>query len=181
MKFLVFTLIIFNFALSHAGRIDNYYRGLSTIKVVGPWLPGRTWSGRTWSDSHLQTRRSFYRLNPLVTEEEKDDFYQSISRGDVESVRRTIRKNPSFVHIKDRDKRTPLHIAAIRGYRNSPKIAEILIKHGAEVNFRDIYGRTPLYEARHARNFGVARVLVKSGAHSSDRRSYRRFRRHGRR
>ena len=30
MKTLIFTLITLSFALSHAGRIDNYYRGLAT-------------------------------------------------------------------------------------------------------------------------------------------------------
>ncbi|MBP0031512.1 ankyrin repeat domain-containing protein [Roseofilum sp. Guam] len=60
---------------------------------------------------------------------------------------------------------SPLHIASI-GYKGKtdPDICELLIFHGADVNIRDEFGRTPLYWATQLRNEDVIKILLEYGA-----------------
>jgi ankyrin repeat protein len=55
---------------------------------------------------------------------------------------------------------TPIHEAANR----CPKIAELLIAHGANVNVRNDIGWTPLHVAAHYLNLEIAELLLKAGA-----------------
>ncbi|KAJ8625392.1 hypothetical protein MRB53_033922 [Persea americana] len=61
----------------------------------------------------------------------------------------------------DYDGRTPLHLAASRGYED---IVRFLIQGGAEVNSIDKFGSSPLLEAVKAGHDKVAALLVKNGA-----------------
>lgn len=64
-------------------------------------------------------------------------------------------------NASDRFKRTPLHIAASRGYSS---ICEILIRYGANPNSKDSLGNTPLHLAACACNIPVCTALVNGGA-----------------
>ncbi|MEQ9404637.1 MAG: ankyrin repeat domain-containing protein [Cyclobacteriaceae bacterium] len=56
---------------------------------------------------------------------------------------------------------TPLHSAcAISNY----EIADILLKHGADVNARQMSGVTPLHSAAHNGQFEISDLLIKHGA-----------------
>ena len=59
---------------------------------------------------------------------------------------------------------TLLHIAA---NRQDKKVADYLLHHGAHVNARDSFGRTPLFYAHRAGNRDVVKLLVDSGARVS--------------
>ncbi|KAJ4706267.1 Potassium channel SKOR [Melia azedarach] len=61
----------------------------------------------------------------------------------------------------DYDGRTPLHLAASRGYGD---IALFLIQKGVDINVKDKFGNTPLLEAIKYGHDGVASLLVKEGA-----------------
>ncbi|KAL2174031.1 ankyrin repeat-containing domain protein [Thermothelomyces heterothallicus CBS 202.75] len=53
-----------------------------------------------------------------------------------------------------------LHLAA----HASPECARLLLEHGARVDIRDAYGRTPLHWAAEAGHGAVVRLLVEAGA-----------------
>lgn len=54
-----------------------------------------------------------------------------------------------------------MHIAAYFGYE---RIAELLLKNGANVNARDDYRKSPLHKATIQEEENAAEVLVKYGA-----------------
>ena len=56
---------------------------------------------------------------------------------------------------------TLLHISA---NRPDKKVADYLLHHGADVNARDSFGRTPLFYAQRSGNRDLAKLLVDSGA-----------------
>ncbi|XP_052183654.1 potassium channel SKOR-like isoform X2 [Diospyros lotus] len=61
----------------------------------------------------------------------------------------------------DYDRRSPLHLAASRGYE---EIAEFLVQKGVGINVKDNFGNTPLLEAIKNGHDRIASLLVKAGA-----------------
>ncbi|KDP37417.1 hypothetical protein JCGZ_07944 [Jatropha curcas] len=80
--------------------------------------------------------------------------------GDFYHLKRLIRAgaNPNKT---DYDGRSPLHIAASKGYED---ITHLLIDHGVDVNLSDKFGNTPLLEALRNGHDEVASLLVRAGA-----------------
>ena len=69
------------------------------------------------------------------------------------------------VNARDRDGRTPLHLAA--RYRKNPAFITTLVKGGAEVNAKDEDGYTPLDKAvRYSRKQAIVEALRAAGATS---------------
>ena len=79
---------------------------------------------------------------------------------------RMIEAHPNRINAKDEDGRTPLHTAAICGYKD---VAELLIAKGADVNARGKYERTPLHEAVANGRRDVVELLIAKGAHINAR------------
>ncbi len=63
---------------------------------------------------------------------------------------------PYLVHLTDKQKYTPLHWAARRGYR---KLARMLISKGANIEAKDIKGKTPKEVAENVNCWKVANLL----------------------
>lgn len=61
----------------------------------------------------------------------------------------------------DYDGRSPLHLAACRGYED---IILLLIHEGVEINVKDNFGNTPLFEAVKNGHDQIASLLVREGA-----------------
>ncbi|PNX94152.1 potassium channel SKOR-like protein, partial [Trifolium pratense] len=61
----------------------------------------------------------------------------------------------------DYDGRSPLHLAACRGYED---ITLFLIQEGVDINIKDNFGNTPLLEAVKSGHDRIAALLVKEGA-----------------
>lgn len=66
---------------------------------------------------------------------------EAASRGDQDSVRTILRQHPDLATARDDEGVTALHYAALGGHK---EVAELLVKHGADVNARDgTFGATP--------------------------------------
>ncbi|MBD0391581.1 ankyrin repeat domain-containing protein [Wolbachia endosymbiont of Pentalonia nigronervosa] len=67
----------------------------------------------------------------------------------------------SGIDCKNNNLCTPLHIAAEQGFKDE---AELLLKHRADINAKDIRGNTPLHSAIVSKCEGIIEVLLKNGA-----------------
>ncbi len=96
----------------------------------------------------------------------------AIHGGDLAALRRLLAEQPALASARLLDRkggsRTPLHIVTDwPGYfPNGPRIAELLIAAGADIDSRgtDGTGETPLHWAASSDDEAVARVLIDHGA-----------------
>lgn len=75
-----------------------------------------------------------------------------------------IKRQLHYCDAPDIRGRTPLHIAASRGYT---EIVSLLLAHGADPNLRDHMGNTPLHLAAAANKMSMVMLLLKAGADAS--------------
>jgi hypothetical protein len=69
-------------------------------------------------------------------------------------------------NAKNKDGKTPLHVAAIRG---SVDVARLLLQYGVDPNVQDERGRTPLHVAAIRGRVDVVRFLLEHGANPNAR------------
>jgi ankyrin repeat protein len=122
-----------------------------------------------------------------------DDLYNAIEIGDITFVNKIICVNPNLMYEKDKYGFTVLHAVASTdneeianiilnlemdiNMRNEggitalhtalyPNIAQMLIRHGADVNATDYNGNTPLHikASDGEESFDVIEVLLNNGA-----------------
>lgn len=74
---------------------------------------------------------------------------------DIDFLRDELQRDASFISIGDDEWNTPLHLA------RDPEAVRLLLKHGADVNARNINGFTPLHLAPTAI---ITRLLLEAGA-----------------
>jgi ankyrin repeat protein len=91
------------------------------------------------------------------------NIFDAIKRGDLEAVKEWIKNDPESVYKKDVKYHTSLHWAT--KYNSNAEIIKYLIKHGADVNAKNIYDDTPLHFAAYANpNVDVMKCLIENGA-----------------
>jgi len=66
------------------------------------------------------------------------------SENSVEELKALLDKDPSYVNKPSSSGQTPLHKAALKGHLES---VQLLVERGADVNFADKQGRTPMFIA----------------------------------
>ncbi|PXF44718.1 Serine/threonine-protein kinase WNK2 [Gracilariopsis chorda] len=95
------------------------------------------------------------------------------SRGRYEEVLDKIERGGASPRFADYDRRTPLHIAAAEGHL---KICALLLKRGADVNAKDRWGHTPLWDAKMNSHGEVQELLLihkgMDSSHSMDETSF---------
>ncbi len=89
-----------------------------------------------------------------------DDLLSAAESGNVKEVSRLLVYG-AYVNAKNNDDATPLHFAALSGYKD---VAELLISKGADVKAREKHGGTPLYFAAVMGHKDVAELLIAKGA-----------------
>jgi ankyrin repeat protein len=90
------------------------------------------------------------------------------AEGDVTGMEALLRKDPSVVRALDPScgcKDTPLHRAA---ELRQLAVATLLLNNGADINAKDLNGKTPLASAIENRDEPMAKLLLSHGASVSD-------------
>ncbi|CAK86701.1 unnamed protein product (macronuclear) [Paramecium tetraurelia] len=85
-----------------------------------------------------------HKIYPLAAyaNERSKLFFDLVKSNKIELTRRELQENRYLVYEFDPSKLTPLHHAVIR---NHVEMVELLMEYHADVNRRDILGRTPLF------------------------------------
>ena len=80
--------------------------------------------------------------------------------GNSNAVELLLSINSSLIHSYTKDKETPLHLAG------NKRIAKLLLQHGAHIDAKDGYQKTPLYNFLFGNyeNYDIAIYLLKHGA-----------------
>ncbi|KAG8391822.1 hypothetical protein BUALT_Bualt01G0227000 [Buddleja alternifolia] len=81
------------------------------------------------------------------------------SKGDKAGVMQQLMEGVD-TNLADYDKRTALHLASCEG---CTEIVVLLLEKGADVNFMDRWGRTPLSDARSFGHVDICKILVAHG------------------
>jgi len=91
---------------------------------------------------------------------EDQDFYYAVKRGDTAAVVAALRRGANInTFCDDRDGLTALHQAAYEF--GSIKMMKVLLNHGANINARDKWGKTPMHRAT---DIKAVQVLLRYGA-----------------
>ena len=85
-----------------------------------------------------------------------DELSDLITRGDVRAASTALRAAPSLVTAKTADGDSALHVAC---WQKQLAIAAILVAHGADIDARGCYGRTPLHYAVHEGRFASVPIV----------------------
>jgi len=85
------------------------------------------------------------------------ELFIAVKTGDYQSVEQYLKKDRYLVYAYDHVNRTALHWAARRGH---VKIAELLLKNGADPNATDFLDRNPLHFAVKLNSLDLVRLLI---------------------
>ncbi|XP_006859423.1 PREDICTED: LOW QUALITY PROTEIN: ankyrin repeat domain-containing protein 7 [Chrysochloris asiatica] len=94
-------------------------------------------------------------------------LHKAVSVGDLEKVQKYLQLKKHDVNIRDKEHRTPLHLACASGY---PNIVSVLIEKQCKINVQDrenrspLDGYTPLLLAITENNAEMVEFLLKKGA-----------------
>lgn len=86
---------------------------------------------------------------------------QAAALGQRLTMEAILQKRPRFVHFRDYDRRTALHVAASEGHL---EICKFLVERGARVNRSDRWGGSPLDDATRHRHKDLIAYLRSLGA-----------------
>ncbi|ATY13029.1 hypothetical protein CU254_23225 [Amycolatopsis sp. AA4] len=105
----------------------------------------------------------------MPTDEDQLSIFLAIREGDTDRLSELLRADPELAACRlggPARGRTPLHVVSDwPGYfPNGPRIAELLIAAGADVNARPDGGESPLHWTASSDDAAVARVLIDAGA-----------------
>jgi ankyrin repeat protein len=123
-------------------------------------------SGIVVSKKRNETSAGAATILEADNEDDDDAAYSHIlaGEGEVEALRDWIQEHPEGVHLRDSTHQwTALHEAARGGH---VEVADLLLEYGADVNAKNRYGGTPLFEAEiyHGLGSAIVQYLVAQGA-----------------
>lgn len=95
-----------------------------------------------------------------------EEFYDAVCKNDLQAVAAILANDPALSNFQFDGDTHPLHQCA---YGNFKEVAELLIRHGADVNGLSYDSMTPIHEAARTHAIEVARVLIANGAALANR------------
>ena len=93
------------------------------------------------------------------------DIFAAIKAGDIEDVKRFIKKGTNLETLQPGTAFTPLIVAVDQ---NKPQVVELLIEHHAVIEAKDQAGLTPLNRAAYNNDPEMIRLLIKHKAEVND-------------
>lgn len=105
------------------------------------------------------------RYNAKMSTDDEGGLCDAAGAGNLDAVRHLI-KGKADPSKGDYDSRTPLHVAAANGH---DKIVEFLLHKDANVNARDRWDSTPLYDAIKVVSNSIVSTIVKKGGTLPDK------------
>lgn len=91
----------------------------------------------------------------------EDDFLKCVMKGDHNRVASLLKKYPNLAKAKASTGASALHLSVAYG---KGKVADLLLRNGADLNARDKYGLTPLHYATIKKQHFMIRWLLDRGA-----------------
>ena len=131
-------------------------------------IPGVVNALKRASERELGRKAKRRRLAKSCAKWNTEAFFEHAGAADVSRCLKT--KNPN---VRNKQGETPLHKAA--AYNKTPAVVTALLKAGAGVNARDVYGNTPLLEAANYNNLSVILALLNAGAEVNARTPKRKY------
>ena len=107
----------------------------------------------------LRSQKDVVKL--LLANKAEVDLFAAAAVGDLEKLKALLKANPDLVSSKDDYQRTPLHWAAMTGYK---AVVAWLLAKGANVNAADNWGETPLHYAAGKNHKAVVKLLLANKA-----------------
>jgi ankyrin repeat protein len=100
------------------------------------------------------------------------DIHAAVQATDLATVKRLVDANAALANLPDKDRSTPLHLAAARG---AVSIAEYLLEKGAVLEASNAEGNTPLHAAAASDAVGMIALLPERQAdvNATNTRRYR--------
>ena len=105
-------------------------------------------------------------LEPAVAPE-REDLFEAASAGDIQKIRQLLSQGLD-VNTYNRERETPLHMAAARGHYNA---VVFLVENGAYIHALTVKNWHPIHHAVHFRHPRVANFLIGRGSSSHARTS----------
>ncbi|MCF6148150.1 MAG: ankyrin repeat domain-containing protein [Candidatus Kuenenia sp.] len=99
---------------------------------------------------------------------QKTKLQIEIEAGNITTVKKLLKTNPSLVTATYQNKYTALHLAAHEGQK---AIVKALISYGADVHARAKYGDTPLDIAKKKKHLPVVIILEEKNNHPEKKQS----------
>ena len=148
--------IVFAAASGNRGLIKVLLDAGATIDVKSSWWAGGTSALHHAAGSMLNYDRELAKY--LIERGATIDAHAAAGLDMLEKLAELIRENPKVVNALGSDGMSPLHFAA------TPRIAELLLTHGADINLRDRdHNGTPAQWTMRRRP-EVCRYLLEQGA-----------------
>ena len=94
-----------------------------------------------------------------------EDFFSALEDGDTDIVQMLLETNQIDLSSKNEEGWTPLTVAAKYGYEG---LVQQLLLHGADVNFKDHFGITPLFRSAQAGDHRMVQVLLSAAQIEAD-------------
>ena len=99
-----------------------------------------------------------------TTNSDGQSIFAAAERGDLDTLRRLLDRDPKLVRATDERGLTPLHYAASDRNPGRRDLIAALLSSGADVGARDCAAFTPLHFAAGGDDVEVARMLLDAGA-----------------
>lgn len=111
--------------------------------------------------SLLCARASLIGIEEQEVPQMQKDFFKAIDKGDVNKVNQLIEKDKNLVNANGGSKDMPLCVAL---YKQREKVAELLVRKGADVNVMMINDNTPLHVAVIDGYKELVELIIEKGA-----------------